>query len=144
MWRDAGATGDEQDVAGVHHLRASAGDLLHQPSRGRGDTAEQPQEVQRHPLGRQDGGDVARVYSLGDWAAPYGIVLVADRLSTLMLGLTGVLGPYPDVAVHRTAEAAPGFDARFSALTRTYVYRVTTHPAGAAPTPSAAPTELLW
>ena len=42
--------------------------------------------------GSADGGDVARVYSLGDWAAPYGIVLVADRLSTLMLALTGVLG----------------------------------------------------
>ena len=42
--------------------------------------------------GAADGGDVARVYSLGDWAAPYGIVLVADRLSTLMLALTGVLG----------------------------------------------------
>lgn len=38
--------------------------------------------------------------------------------------LTGVLGPYPDVAVHRTAEAAPGFDARFSAVWRRYEYRV--------------------
>lgn len=37
---------------------------------------------------------------------------------------TGVLGPYPDVAVHRTAEAAPGFDARFSAVWRRYEYRV--------------------
>ena len=42
--------------------------------------------------GAADGGDVARVYNLGAWTAPYGIVLVADRLSTLMLGLTGVLG----------------------------------------------------
>ena len=38
--------------------------------------------------------------------------------------LTGVLGPYPDVAVHRTVEAAPGFDARFSAVWRRYEYRV--------------------
>ncbi len=38
--------------------------------------------------------------------------------------LTGVLGPYPDVAVHRTAEAAPGFYARFSAVWRRYEYRV--------------------
>lgn len=38
--------------------------------------------------------------------------------------LTGVLGAYPDVAVHRTAEAAPGFDARFSAVWRRYEYRV--------------------
>lgn len=42
--------------------------------------------------GASDGGDVARVYHLGDWAAPFGIVLVADRLSTLMLALTGALG----------------------------------------------------
>jgi len=31
------------------------------------------------------------VYALGDWAAPFGIVLVADRLSTLLLLLTSVL-----------------------------------------------------
>ena len=39
-----------------------------------------------------------------------------------------------DVRVFGVAEAPDGFDARFSALTRTYVYRVTTHPAGALPT----------
>ncbi|MFD0858702.1 monovalent cation/H+ antiporter subunit D [Roseovarius aquimarinus] len=32
------------------------------------------------------------IYQLGDWAAPFGIVLVADRLSTLMVLLTSVLG----------------------------------------------------
>ncbi|APE42544.1 monovalent cation/H+ antiporter subunit D [Sulfitobacter alexandrii] len=31
------------------------------------------------------------LYQLGDWAAPFGIVLVADRLSTMMVLLTGVL-----------------------------------------------------
>jgi multicomponent K+:H+ antiporter subunit D len=31
------------------------------------------------------------IYQLGDWAAPFGIVLVADRLSTLMVLLTAVL-----------------------------------------------------
>jgi multicomponent K+:H+ antiporter subunit D len=31
------------------------------------------------------------LYQLGDWAAPYGIVLVADRLSTMMVLLTAVL-----------------------------------------------------
>ncbi len=31
------------------------------------------------------------VYQLGDWAAPFGIILVADRLSTLMVLLTSVL-----------------------------------------------------
>jgi len=31
------------------------------------------------------------VYQLGDWAAPFGIVLVGDRLSTMMILLTSVL-----------------------------------------------------
>ncbi|ATE66376.1 monovalent cation/H+ antiporter subunit D [Rhizorhabdus dicambivorans] len=33
-----------------------------------------------------------RAYLVGDWPAPFGIVLVADRLSALMLLLTSVLG----------------------------------------------------
>ncbi|AVZ80180.1 monovalent cation/H+ antiporter subunit D [Zoogloeaceae bacteirum Par-f-2] len=33
-----------------------------------------------------------RVYALGDWVAPFGIVLVLDRLSALMLVLTAALG----------------------------------------------------
>jgi multicomponent K+:H+ antiporter subunit D len=32
------------------------------------------------------------VYRLGDWPAPFGIVLVVDRLSALMLLLTSILG----------------------------------------------------
>src|SRR3546814_15846283 len=32
------------------------------------------------------------VYLLGNWAAPFGIVVIADRLSVLMLVLTSVLG----------------------------------------------------
>ena len=35
---------------------------------------------------------LTQVYALGAWAAPFGIVLVADRLSALMLLLAGVLG----------------------------------------------------
>lgn len=38
--------------------------------------------------------------------------------------ITGVLGQYPDVAVHRSAVAPEGFDARFSAVWRRYAYRV--------------------
>jgi multicomponent K+:H+ antiporter subunit D len=41
-------------------------------------------------LGAADSRPV-RVYPLGDWPAPFGIVLVADRLSTLMVLLAGVL-----------------------------------------------------
>lgn len=38
--------------------------------------------------------------------------------------INGVLGPYPDVAVHRVGVAPAGFDARFSAVWRRYAYRV--------------------
>ena len=37
-------------------------------------------------------GSAVRVYQLGNWPAPFGIVLVLDRLSALMLVLTSVLG----------------------------------------------------
>ena len=35
-----------------------------------------------------------QVYALGNWAAPFGIVLVLDRLSALMLAVTAVLGVF--------------------------------------------------
>jgi multicomponent K+:H+ antiporter subunit D len=38
------------------------------------------------------GGSAVTVYQLGNWPAPFGIVLVLDRLSALMLALTSVLG----------------------------------------------------
>lgn len=44
--------------------------------------------------------------------------------AALAARLTGVLGQYPDVAVHRTRIAPDGFDARFSAVWRRYSYRV--------------------
>ena len=37
-------------------------------------------------------GSAVTVYQLGNWPAPFGIVLVVDRLSALMLVLTSVLG----------------------------------------------------
>jgi len=37
------------------------------------------------------GGDVIAVYRLGNWSAPFGIVLVVDRLAAVMLTLTAVL-----------------------------------------------------
>lgn len=46
------------------------------------------------------------------------------RAEALAARLRGVLGPYPDVVVHRSAEAPAGFDARFSAVWRRYAYRV--------------------
>ncbi|MGH2341660.1 monovalent cation/H+ antiporter subunit D [Segnochrobactraceae bacterium EtOH-i3] len=38
------------------------------------------------------GAPVPQVYLLGNWPAPFGIVLVADRLSSMMVLLTSVLG----------------------------------------------------
>ncbi|ODT89894.1 monovalent cation/H+ antiporter subunit D [Phenylobacterium sp. SCN 70-31] len=62
-------------------------------------------------------GETARVYRLGDWAAPYGIVLVADRLSTLMVALTSVLGGCALVfALARWDRAGPRFHAIFLLL----------------------------
>ena len=36
--------------------------------------------------------DGTQVYAVGDWSAPFGIVLVADPLSTLLVCLTTLLG----------------------------------------------------
>ncbi len=47
--------------------------------------------MQQAAQGGAGGNPEPQVYRLGDWAAPYGIVLVADRLTALMLALTGVL-----------------------------------------------------
>ncbi|MEM7318915.1 MAG: monovalent cation/H+ antiporter subunit D [Pseudomonadota bacterium] len=41
-------------------------------------------------LGQSWNGDV-QVYALGNWVAPFGIVLVLDRLSAMMVALTGFL-----------------------------------------------------
>src|SRR5690606_22041029 len=48
------------------------------------------------------GADAVDVYLLSNWEAPFGIVLVADRLSALMLVLVGVVG----LAAASYAEAA--------------------------------------
>ena len=40
---------------------------------------------------RPSGGTEVGLYLLGNWPAPFGIVLVLDRLSALMLLLTSVL-----------------------------------------------------
>ena len=45
-----------------------------------------------HGAATGSGGEAPQVYALGNWAAPFGIVLVADRLSALMLVLSSTLG----------------------------------------------------
>ena len=73
--------------------------------------------IHESATGAIDGGDVARVYKLGDWAAPYGIVLVADRLSTLMVALTSVLaGCALAFSLARWDRAGPRFHALFLLL----------------------------
>ena len=39
-----------------------------------------------------DGTSATGVYQVGNWPAPFGIVLVVDHLSALMLVLTAILG----------------------------------------------------
>ncbi|HSV19324.1 MAG TPA: monovalent cation/H+ antiporter subunit D [Casimicrobiaceae bacterium] len=52
------------------------------------------------------------VYRVGDWAAPFGIVLVADRLSAAMVLLTAVLGTASIVfSLARSDRAGPRFHA---------------------------------
>jgi multicomponent K+:H+ antiporter subunit D len=56
-------------------------------------------------LALQADGGVLEVYRVGDWPAPFGIVLVVDRLSALMLLLTGC------VALPVLVYASGGWDA---------------------------------
>jgi multicomponent K+:H+ antiporter subunit D len=60
---------------------------------------------------------VTHVYSLGAWAAPMGIVLVADRLGALMVLLTAVLGLAALLfALARWHRAGPQFHSLFQFL----------------------------
>lgn len=57
------------------------------------------------------------VYRLGNWAAPYGIVLVADRLSAMMLALAATLGLCALVfSFARWGRAGPRFHGLFLLL----------------------------
>ena len=60
----------------------------------------------------------------------------------------GRIGPLPrgaaDVVVHRAALAPPGFDARFSALARRYVYRVADAASGPAGRDPLRRGAVLW
>lgn len=56
----------------------------------------------------------ATAYAIGDWAAPFGIVLVADRLSAMMLALTSFLGLATLLfSLARWDRAGPRFHALF-------------------------------
>lgn len=63
------------------------------------------------------GAGAPRVYLLGDWPAPFGIVLVVDRLSALMLLLTSILGLTSlFYALARWDRSGPRFHALFLLL----------------------------
>ncbi|MRH29171.1 tRNA pseudouridine(38-40) synthase TruA [Microbacterium sp. SYP-A9085] len=66
----------------------------------------------------------------------------SDPVDRLAHRLRGVLGGYPDVTVHRTAVAADGFDARFSAVWRRYEYRVADDVSGYDPLERARTTTV--
>ncbi|UMY19937.1 monovalent cation/H+ antiporter subunit D [Methylobacterium organophilum] len=62
-------------------------------------------------------GHAPEVYRLGNWAAPYGIVLVADRLSAMMLALAATLGLFALVfSFARWGRAGPRFHGLFLLL----------------------------
>ncbi|MEO9340901.1 monovalent cation/H+ antiporter subunit D [Mesorhizobium sp. SB112] len=64
-----------------------------------------------------DGTASTGVYQLGNWPAPFGIVLVADRLSTMMLVLTSILGLSALVfSLARWHKAGPHFHTLFQLL----------------------------
>ena len=59
-------------------------------------------------------GGETHVYKLGDWEAPYGIVLVLDRLSALMVFLTSLLALI--VLIHAIATGWDNRGRHFHAL----------------------------
>lgn len=60
---------------------------------------------------------VAQVYRLGDWPAPFGIVLVADRLAALMVLLASILGLCAlTFSLARWHRAGPRFHSLFQFL----------------------------
>ena len=67
-------------------------------------------------VGGEDGATTI-VYQLGDWPAPFGIVLVVDRLSALMLTVTSMLGAAAFLfAVSGWAIVGPRFHSLFLLL----------------------------
>ncbi|GAA0833253.1 tRNA pseudouridine(38-40) synthase TruA [Streptosporangium amethystogenes subsp. fukuiense] len=62
-----------------------------------------------------------------------------ERLAATRRRLAGVLPP--DVRVHRVTVAPEGFDARFSALSRRYAYRISDAPGGVDP---LRRREIVW
>lgn len=70
-----------------------------------------------HFVGNGSGDGAPQVYRLGDWPAPFGIVLVVDRLAALMLLLANALGLVCLIyAIARWDRSGPRFHALFLLL----------------------------
>ena len=66
---------------------------------------------------RPGGGQLGGVYRIGDWPTPFGIVLVLDRLSAVMVTLTAVLGLTTlQFSLRRWARLGPHFHPLFQFL----------------------------
>jgi tRNA pseudouridine38-40 synthase len=63
-------------------------------------------------------------------ARPQDAETPAPAVAALAARVSGVVGAYSDVAVHRAAPALAGFDARFSATWRRYEYRIADRASG--------------
>ncbi|WP_329089975.1 MULTISPECIES: tRNA pseudouridine(38-40) synthase TruA [unclassified Streptosporangium] len=89
-------------------------------------------------LGALDGRD-RRGGATGGGPEPGSAGELDERLSAMRRRLAGVLSP--DVRVHRVTVAPEGFDARFSALSRRYAYRISDAPGGVDP---LRRREVVW
>lgn len=95
-----------------------------------------PEPVRLTVAGRTDAGVHARGQVAHADVDPGAFAALPGRSgrapeTAVVARLRGVLPP--DVVVHRVSRAAPGFDARFSALCRRYRYRLCDDPAAADP-----------
>src|SRR3989344_5697166 len=69
--------------------------------------------------------DVLQVYAAGNWAAPFGIILLLDRLSALLLVVTAVLGSFALLyAVRGDDERGQSFPALFAIMTKVGLYSI--------------------
>jgi len=121
------------------HLRTVQGELekaLCTVVRGPGGSQLEPSSLRLTVAGRTDSGvhargQVAHVDITPDSWRRLGGRSIREPDQVLRERLSGVLPR--DIVIHSATAAAPGFDARFSALERRYAYRVVDNPAARDP-----------
>ncbi|MEU4829860.1 tRNA pseudouridine synthase A [Streptosporangium sp. NPDC023615] len=134
------ATGESADPADPTGPTEAAGSPAAGGSAAAGD-AEEPAVVRESAEAARSGrpAPLAEASAPQEQADPAAVARLDERLSALRRRLGGVLPP--DVRVHRVTVAPEGFDARFSALSRRYAYRVSDAPGGPDP---LRRREVLW